>query len=154
MGRTFVELVIQVERTMDAVRHVYPATDHLARRPSRVPAEVDSSLAVALRSSTHEVADLFDRWRELCSEFFDVAADLDQLRDGKRFSRGTQEQHSYNTRLDECIARVHALRLQLVDATEELQGGVIAELDRRIACNHPSRRLAPGAPVLADGAMD
>jgi hypothetical protein len=133
MGRTFVDLVIEVERTMDAVRHVYPATDHLARRPGRGTAQVVGALAGTLRSASPVVADVFDRWRGLCDEFFGVAAELNALRDTGRANRSPDEQRSYLTMLRARIEGVHALRQELVGATEEVQRAVIAELDRRLA---------------------
>jgi hypothetical protein len=133
MGRTFVNLVIEMERTMDAVRHVYPATDHLARRPSPVTAESARALAEALKLSSREVVDLFERWRHLCDEFFGVAAELNTLQDGSRASRSPHDQATYTTRLDGYIARVHALRRELVELSQELQRAVVAELDRRLA---------------------
>jgi hypothetical protein len=132
-GRTFFDLVFELERTMDAVRHVYPATDHLARRPGRATAEAARALGETLRAASPEVADVFDRWRGLCDEFFGVAADLNALRNTGGTSRRPDEQRSYKTMLNACIGRVHALRQELVEATEELQGAVIAELDRRLA---------------------
>lgn len=125
LGHTVVEMLDEVERTMDAARHVYPATDHLAR-PTRRPSDANlASLRGELAAEDGTLAAAYERWRSLAREFFVIADDLEGYGSGCESPSDADD-------LDQLIVRLHRHRAELVAASEELRRVVADELDRRL----------------------
>ena len=122
-GRTFVELMSHLERSMHEAGHVFPAVDHLAPPPpaptsadaERIAASLSTEVSVELQQS-------FERWCACRREFADAAAELATV--GRH-----QAESDYQSQLDREVAALRERRAQLLHAADELRACIARELD-------------------------
>jgi hypothetical protein len=122
-GRTFVDLVTGIERSMCIAVHTLPAVDHLAAAPSPPDADAWQALEEHLvTSGAHGVVDSLREWRRLEGEFRAAAHRLGEI-------RGTESELGYQQDLQQRIEDVRAARSRLREAADDLLDAVAAEFE-------------------------
>jgi hypothetical protein len=122
-GRTFVDLVTGLERSMCTAAHTLPSVDHLAAAPAPPDAETWQALEERLTAcGAQGVVDSLREWRRLDGEFRAAAHRLEEI-------RGTESEPGYQQDLQQRIEDVRAARARLRDAADDLLDVVAAELE-------------------------
>jgi len=122
-GRTFVDLVTGIERSMCSVAHTLPAVDHLGAAPAPPDAASWQALEDDLARLHHDdVVGALREWRRHDETFRAAVAHLGEL---QAQAGGEEYQHALQQRIDD----VRAERAQLRRAADELADRIVAALD-------------------------
>lgn len=124
-GRTFVDLVTGIERSMCTAVHTLPSVDHLAAAPAPPDDDAWRALEEQLTSAgARQVVESLREWRRLDGEFRAAAHRLGDI-------RGAESEPGYQQDLQQRIEDVRAARSRLRGAAGDLLDVVAAELESR-----------------------